>query len=709
MGFSGLPEAINPETWKSSSARPVPIASSHREEAIGISHARIRAPIRKSTKMVISSRKKVEIPEKAWLDTLQFLTRSRWQKMSFVSRQLAKMVQGNISELPPIKIDNVKFIKTYMPLKPAMIVASNVAIPPNEKREWFMKRGINPDAPTGLQHQDAIIGMGAKNQPRSSFYYYANGNVLAETSKTTHSTQKTVWQKRGDKPKSVTFFAEFNPNYNQYSWASMEYFLNLLYNPRTYIEEVEMYALNKNLTDAFFLGEDYGSHIHCGKFIVMGDFCKSLPWIQRNVRADIIYFPGKFIDDGNSYEEKSNFFLAMLWKCSKQTQIVKTVQIKLEWVCRWKLFIRSLIKKFRALSAIERDIPTIEFSFLKYSDESLNLDYLKSTSSVFRAFGIDIWKNIKRSLMNSDIVVFDENISENEKKQFFTDLGMSFNAPAYILHKYAVIGLSSKNWNSYDYRVEMCLRGMQQSKNPVILFFEFKKHNEYSWAALQYFLEFLYYPALYIKEVEMFALNQKMINTFFEDEERFIFCGSFTWKRETETLNMDEFHKSLCWIERNVRANTIHIPAHIDYKKESCYGPIASFLLDASWKCAREQIHFKCICNLGSFIQALVEKFRSVSFVRKDIPTFTVTGNDEVMSVLLSDPFVLKLKSDYSQGAAEYLIFNGDNRMHIEAVKELKNGFHGCQENGCSYLYGYSKYHDRGSHLFRICVKVYTV
>ncbi|KAI1714053.1 hypothetical protein Ddc_11616 [Ditylenchus destructor] len=46
-GFSGLPEAINPETCKTSSARPVPIALSHREEAIGVSHAPIRGPIRK--------------------------------------------------------------------------------------------------------------------------------------------------------------------------------------------------------------------------------------------------------------------------------------------------------------------------------------------------------------------------------------------------------------------------------------------------------------------------------------------------------------------------------------------------------------------------------------------------------------------------------------------------------------------------------------
>ncbi|KAI1707810.1 hypothetical protein Ddc_14683 [Ditylenchus destructor] len=43
MGFSGLPEGINPEIWETSSARPVPFDSSHREEAIGISHGRIRA------------------------------------------------------------------------------------------------------------------------------------------------------------------------------------------------------------------------------------------------------------------------------------------------------------------------------------------------------------------------------------------------------------------------------------------------------------------------------------------------------------------------------------------------------------------------------------------------------------------------------------------------------------------------------------------
>ncbi|KAI1707460.1 BLOC-1-related complex sub-unit 6 domain-containing protein [Ditylenchus destructor] len=43
-GFPGSPEGINPETCKTSSARPVPIASSHREEAIGVSHAQIRGP-----------------------------------------------------------------------------------------------------------------------------------------------------------------------------------------------------------------------------------------------------------------------------------------------------------------------------------------------------------------------------------------------------------------------------------------------------------------------------------------------------------------------------------------------------------------------------------------------------------------------------------------------------------------------------------------
>ncbi|KAI1695546.1 hypothetical protein DdX_19518 [Ditylenchus destructor] len=59
--------------------------------------------------MAMSTRKKVEIPDKAWLETLKFLMGPQWQKMRFVSHQLAEVVRNNISELPRIIIDNVKF------------------------------------------------------------------------------------------------------------------------------------------------------------------------------------------------------------------------------------------------------------------------------------------------------------------------------------------------------------------------------------------------------------------------------------------------------------------------------------------------------------------------------------------------------------------------------------------------------------------------
>ncbi|KAI1693698.1 hypothetical protein Ddc_22591 [Ditylenchus destructor] len=98
--------------------------------------------------MATSSREKVEFPDKAWLDTLKFLMGPQWLKMRFVSRQLAKVVQGNISELACIKIDSVKFWETSS--KPSVLVASNVSIPSNKKRDWFMKHGIKLDMPTGI-------------------------------------------------------------------------------------------------------------------------------------------------------------------------------------------------------------------------------------------------------------------------------------------------------------------------------------------------------------------------------------------------------------------------------------------------------------------------------------------------------------------------------------------------------------------------------
>ncbi|KAI1692013.1 hypothetical protein DdX_21494 [Ditylenchus destructor] len=336
----------------------------------------------------MSSRKKVEIPDKAWLDTLKFLMGPQWLKMRFVSRQVAEVVRGNISELPRIIIDNVHFSEAHLRSKPIEMVASGIAIPPSEKKEWFMKRGINVDARTDLQQQGALIGMGANygNQSKPTIFYYAEANDLVKTSKTGRRKQKTVWRKidlaYGQKcqvignPQNLIFSAEFNPDVNEYSWCSLEYFLNLLYNPLTFIKKVEMYALNENLTDAFFLGEDYGSFVHCGTFSVMGDFSKSLPWMQRNVRADWISIPGRFTNVEISYKEVGNLLLDTPWICANQTENVEPVKIEFESVQYWKWFIKILIKKFRTLTTIDHTVPLIEFAFYKAVDENTDLDFL---------------------------------------------------------------------------------------------------------------------------------------------------------------------------------------------------------------------------------------------------------------------------------------------------------------------------------------------
>ncbi|KAI1693367.1 hypothetical protein Ddc_22870 [Ditylenchus destructor] len=773
----------------------------------------------------MSSRKKVEIPDKAWLDTLKFLMGPQWLKMRFVSHQLAEVVRGNISELPRVIIDNVKFSEDKLALKSTEMMSYDILIPQNEKKEWFTKRGINLNAPTALQHQDAIIGMGAKhgNQHKASISYYADVNELSEASKTIRPKRKTVWRKLGcvsnrgyqEYRRPVIFSAAFNPDLNEYSWASMKYFLNLLYSPLTYIRNVEMYALNKNLTDALFLGEDYGSYIHCGKFTLLGDLCKSLPWMQKNVRADTIYFSRElFLMDVeySGFTETSHFLLDSSWMCANQAQNVKAVKIKLERVYNWKWFIKALIKKFRTLPTIEHATPSIEFSFWKFPDERPDLNYLiwdpevvklkpedsqgaeaaymisngrnRMVIAIFKRHEIervsifeldgsrdavsrynnsmrldpiydvsvktytippaatsqktfdienDIWlealkflsfsnwskalfvsrqlagvvqENISRlpcividsatisenTRLSSDIIAFDFDIISEWRNQFFNDLWISLNAPAAVQHENVFIGLSRKNWNSRYHYIEMHLSGtaqdLNQSRKTAILSTRFNKYNEHSWAFLKYFLEFLYYPALCIKEVEMFALNQKMIDDYFDGETRFLRCNAFTLRGETEWSSMDKFRESLLWLERNVRANTIHFPEHIDYKNENIYESIANFLLDASWKCARQEVNFKCICDVNSFVTAIVQKLQAVSFVLTDIPILTAFayGNDKTMS------FLNQQKSE-----------NKENRMQIEVFKaDDLQGYENCYDN--------RKYHDnfknQGLHRLKVSIKV---
>ncbi|KAI1697320.1 hypothetical protein DdX_18563 [Ditylenchus destructor] len=741
-------------------------------------------------------RKKVEIPDTAWLDALKFITGPQWMKIRFVSRQLAKVVHGNVSGLPSIVIDNVNFSEIHTPLKPSEMVASGVTIPPNGKTEWFMKRGINFDASTGLQHRDAVIGIGAVlgNRNKPSIYYYADMNELSKTSMITRRKPKTVWRKidrvsgqecqENRKPQNSIFSAEFNPNRNIYSWPSMEYFLNLLYNPRTYIKEVEMYPLNENLTNAYHIGDAYGSYVHCGKFTVKGDFCKSLPWLELNIRADTIYFPGDLTNIENY--NIIDFLFYSSWKCALS-------QIKFEWVCDWKLFVNILIQEFRTLATIKHATPSIQFSFYKYIGEKPDLNFLSWNSEVVKQKPEDSQSAEAAYVVSSgtnrmDVAIFKRyvesgtietlRVSDGVKAKTIYDVSIraysnqpaapsrgkvhvlddawlealkflkfsnwakalfvsgqlacaiqrnlsclpriivenatmskmtshsgddvvfkSFpsitDVPASVKREKPVIGISSDNC------IGMRLRSVKQFKKPVNFCAPFDKCEERSWVYLKYLLEWLYYPAAYIENVEMFALNQKITDILFYGEVR----GSFTWKGDTD---LDRFRKSLSWLERNVRANTIHFPEHIDYKNENIYEPIANFLMDASWKCARQEVNFKCLCNLGLFLQALIKKFQTISFVRKDVPMFTTStyGNDETMSRLLLGHDVMKLESDDSESADVYIITNGDNRMQIEITDRQKHGIHGYQDVTNDHRKYHENWRNHGLHMFDVYIKV---
>ncbi|KAI1716926.1 hypothetical protein Ddc_10059 [Ditylenchus destructor] len=52
-------------------------------------------------------RKKVDIPDDTWLETLKFLTCPQWLQKCFVSRQINGIAQRNISRLPKVIVDSV--------------------------------------------------------------------------------------------------------------------------------------------------------------------------------------------------------------------------------------------------------------------------------------------------------------------------------------------------------------------------------------------------------------------------------------------------------------------------------------------------------------------------------------------------------------------------------------------------------------------------
>ncbi|KAI1712349.1 hypothetical protein Ddc_12476 [Ditylenchus destructor] len=291
--------------------------------------------------------KKVEMFEIAWLEVLKSLSCPNWSKTRLVSRQLNGMVQKNISRLPLAIIDDVEMRLEQRENIEIVIIDKDSVFPFDQKIQWFKDRGINLNLPADIELNNAIIGVDFKEK---------------------QSVDLVI---RGDKEKfnaSVLFKAEFSPHRNPYSWPSMAYFLKLIYDQSTYIKELSMYAIDNKLKNILFSNEEK-HYIHCGSFKLQMSNTRfqtgwkslswlenlnveSMSWLEQNIQADKIELPTIEYYHSKIGDAVSNFLLGASWISVNQ-------MVDLGRVNSLEAFFRTLIKKFRTVSAVQSTFPII--------------------------------------------------------------------------------------------------------------------------------------------------------------------------------------------------------------------------------------------------------------------------------------------------------------------------------------------------------------
>ncbi|KAI1703014.1 hypothetical protein DdX_15167 [Ditylenchus destructor] len=177
------------------------------------------------------SRKPVEISDDSWLEALKFLNGRRCSKMRLVSRQLNGVVERNFSRLLLAIIDRVEMIlEKREKTEVNMIVADSTIV--GKKDQWFMDRDIGLDLPADIQLNNAIIGVELKKNCCADLCIL--GPAQKQEPTPCEKTRPCFFRKKFET--DIIFSAEFSPHRNKYSWASMAYFLKLLYDPSTYVK-----------------------------------------------------------------------------------------------------------------------------------------------------------------------------------------------------------------------------------------------------------------------------------------------------------------------------------------------------------------------------------------------------------------------------------------------------------------------------------------
>ncbi|KAI1697306.1 hypothetical protein Ddc_19797 [Ditylenchus destructor] len=303
----------------------------------------------------------------------------------------------------------------------------------------------------------------------------------------------------------------------------------------------------------------------------------------------------------------------------------------------------------------------------------------------------------KLPLNKYTIVAFDTVMQEEQSTQWLKNRGFTLDAPADISAENALIAArklqdygAGSEWNN---NVNICIQGSVKEEielsekerrlpwfcnpgvyrfiKPVLFYAQFNPfRNNYSWNYLAQFLNLIYHPTSYVKEVSIFAVNQDFIDLLqcnidsVDNQPRYIRCESFwleeEWHYAVPNINLPN---SLKWLARNVRAETIRIRRE---NYNDTFVLLANFLLEASGakKCASKEMKVR-VSDPVAFLNILIEKFYAIPLVESAIPTtiFQYASEEEHRAHL--GPNLIAREVDSEGTEALYVISNGQNRMRI--------------------------------------------
>ncbi|KAI1697614.1 hypothetical protein Ddc_19606 [Ditylenchus destructor] len=201
-------------------------------------------------------------------------------------------------------------------------------------------------------------------------------------------------------------------------------------------------------------------------------------------------------------------------------------------------------------------------------------------------------------------------------------------------------------------------------------------------------LQKLFHPASYVKNVTMRTVDQKLIDTSFNGEERYIRCQSFKLlPRSNISTAPQKIEKSLKWLERNVRCDSISLPQWIFNRvqnSDKIRAMLTNFIFGTSQKCNAQELVLSYPYDYlfkVKLVDVLIQEFFSLPVVQSTIPAVVIGQYPEQGHHRTHLGENLIGREVDSQGAvALYMIENGEKRIRISF----------CHED--SYWFGYRAY-----------------